>query len=130
VIAVDTNVLLRFSIGDDPQQGKIAKRFFDDLVTADETAFIAAATFAEFIWVLQRRYRVRRDELPLIVETLLNVPNLKFEHEAAIRHAIAAAEGDLVDRLIHFIGATAGCERTVTFDHSFARLDGVDLLRR
>lgn len=130
MIAVDTNVLLRFSIGDDPEQGKIAKRFFDRLAEANETAFIAAVTLAEFVWVLQRRYQVRPDDVPGALETLLNVPNLKFEHEAAVRRAIETEKGDFSDRLIHAVGAAAGCEKTVTFDRAFAKLDGVKLLGR
>jgi predicted nucleic-acid-binding protein len=128
VIAVDTNVLLRFSIADDPGQGKIAKELFGRLAADSEIAFVAAVTLAEFVWVLQRRYRVQQGELHGILETLLNVQNLKFEHEAAIRHAMAGRQGDFVDRFVHFIGDSSGCERTVTFDRRFARVEGVELL--
>jgi predicted nucleic-acid-binding protein len=128
VIALDTNILLRFSIGDDPKQGKAAKRFFEGLASEGETAFVASVTLAEFVWVLEKRYRVRPDDVPEMLKPLLNVPNLTFEHEGPVRQAIAAAHGNFSDRLIHFIGAAAGCERTVTFDRKFARLSGVELL--
>lgn len=130
MIALDTNILLRFSTGDDPKQATIAKRFFDRLASERETAFIAAVTLAEFVWVLQKRYRVQPNDLSRALEPLLNVPNLTFEHEGAVRRAAADGPGDFSDRLIHFIGAAAGCQRTVTFDRAFAKLDGVELLGR
>lgn len=130
MIAVDTNVLVRFSVGDHPEQGSVAQSFFNRLAESGETAFVTAVTFAEFVWVLQKRYGVASDALPAIVETLLNVPSLEFEHDEAIRRAAAPGRGDFVDRFIHSIGAAAGCERTVTFDRTFAKLDGVELLGR
>jgi predicted nucleic-acid-binding protein len=128
VIAVDTNVLLRFSIGDNAEQGKVAKRFFEQLVESNETAFVASVTLAEFVWVLEKRYQVKSADMSRALTTLLNIPNLSFEHEAAIRHAISTDGGNFSDRLIHFVGAAAGCARTVTFDRKFARLSGVELL--
>jgi predicted nucleic-acid-binding protein len=38
VIALGTDILLRFSIGDDPKQGKTAKRFFEGLASEGETS--------------------------------------------------------------------------------------------
>lgn len=35
---------------------------------------------------------------------------------------------DLTDAIIRRPGQARGCERTVTFDRGFARLDGVELL--
>ena len=129
MIAVDTNVLLRFFLHDHAEQGRVARRFFERLADSGETCFVSSVTMAEFIWVLQRRYNVLSEQLPAIIETILGVPNLTVEHEPALRHALAATGGNFSDRLIHFVGATVGCERTVTFDRRFAKLNGVELLK-
>ena len=60
---------------------------------------------------------------------LLEVPNLVFEAEDAVRLAAGNQHGDFVDRLVHFIGEAAGCDRTVTFDRNFARLQGAELFK-
>ena len=130
MIALDTNVLLRFTLRDDPKQAEAALRLMEGLVAAGESAFISVVTLVEFVWVLEDTYGIRKAELPDMVRKLLAVPNFVIEQEDAVRRAIELRDGDFSDRLIHFIGTAAGCDRTVTFDRAFAKLDGVELLGR
>ena len=83
----------------------------------------------ELVWVLGRGYGFDPIAIVETLAKLLEVPNLIVEDEDALRLATESGEGDFVDRLIHFIGEHAGCERTVTFDRRFARLSGVELLK-
>ena len=58
MIAVDTNVLLRFVVRDDVVQFKRASRFFDQR-TAEDPAFISLIVLAEFVWALRRHHGCR-----------------------------------------------------------------------
>jgi len=128
VIAIDTNVLLRLLLRDDPRQSEAASRLMEEMATAGEPAFISLVTLVEFVWVLEDTYRINRGDLPVIVRKLLNTAHITIEQEDAVRRALESPDGDFSDRIIHFVGAAAGCDRTVTFDRKFARLAGVQLI--
>lgn len=64
------------------------------------------------------------------IRELLAAPTIVAEQIEVVEAALAQQRGDFPDCLVHHSGAAAGCERTVTFDRTFARLDGVELLRR
>lgn len=75
------------------------------------------------------KYGFEPNVIRAAITKLLEVPNLVFDAEDAVRLAAENNRGDFVDRLIHFIGKAAGCEGTVTFDRNFARLPGVERLK-
>ena len=60
MIGVDTNVLARLFLEDDPKQTASARRFFAARSPTDP-AFISAVVIAEFIWLLTSRYRYSTD---------------------------------------------------------------------
>jgi predicted nucleic-acid-binding protein len=128
VIAVDTNVLLRFALQDDAEQAEAASRFMAEIASTGEAVFVGLITLVEFAWVLEDAYGVSKDAVAEAVATLLSEPSIVIEQEEAVRRALGLPHGDFSDRIIHFVGLAAGCSKTVTFDRRFARLDGVELL--
>lgn len=130
MIALDTNILVRYLVRDDAIQAELARQLLQEQFSSERPGFVSIAATVELEWVLRSGYSFGRDAIRTAVLELIDTPNLVFEAEGAVRQAIAAGNGDFSDRLIHFIGIAAGCEKTVTFDRAFARLDGVELLRR
>lgn len=128
MIALDTNVLVRYLVRDDPAQAQIAARSFQKLTT-EQPGYISSPVVVELAWVLRKGYGLEPKSIVAALVKLLDMPNLLVEDEDALRLAAESDHGDFVDRLIHFIGQHAGCERTVTFDRRFARLSGVELLK-
>jgi predicted nucleic-acid-binding protein len=128
MIALDTNILVRYLTQDDPAQARAATRFIESELSARRPGFVSSIVLCEIIWVLEECYHVERAELSGIVEGLLSSRELLVEHAAAARAALAHAGADLSDAIIHEIGRARRCETTVTFDKKFARLDGVELL--
>ena len=53
MIAVDTNILLRYVVRDDPEQLEKAANFFRERTTEDP-AYVSLIVVAEMIWVLRR----------------------------------------------------------------------------
>lgn len=128
MIALDTNVLIRYLVRDDAQQAEVAAEFLEKL-PADRPGYVSTPVITELEWVLRKGYGFEQSAIRTAITKLLEVPNLVFDAEDAVRMAAENRSGDFVDRLVHFIGQSAGCERTVTFDRKFARLPGVELLK-
>ena len=60
--ALDTNVLVRYLVGDVPEQSKAARNLIDGL-TSDEPGFICREVVLEVAWVLERSYRFTRNQV-------------------------------------------------------------------
>lgn len=128
MIAIDTNVLVRYLVRDNAKQADVAAKFLQKL-SAERPGYVSTPVVTELEWVLRKGYGLEPSAIRTAITKLLEVPNLVFDADDAVRLAAESRRGDFVDCLIHFIGDAAGCERTVTFDRNFARLSGVDLLK-
>lgn len=127
MIALDTNVLVRYLVGDDANQAAVARRVIEETLTPSEPGFVSLIVLVELSWVLDRVYGCRVNQVALIFAELIASPTILVEQAAAVAVAIAQPHDDLADNLLHEIGKTHGCARTVTFDRRFARLPGVEL---
>lgn len=128
MIAVDTNIFVRYLVQDDPAQGAIATNLLENTLTTENPGFVSLVAVLELNWVLRTQYKFS----PLIaanaIAALMSSPSLIFENDAAVRTALGFEYGDLADNILHEVGQANGCTKTVTFDKKFARLDGVELL--
>ncbi len=129
MIAIDTNILVRYLVRDDPAQETLAKRLLQDEMSETEPGFVPLATIVELAWVLVKVYKIRAEAVRLIVAQLLSSPQLMIEQALLVERALALELPDLGDAIIHEAGKAAGCNVTMTFDRRFAQLDGVELLR-
>jgi predicted nucleic-acid-binding protein len=127
VIALDTNVLVRYLVGDDAKQAAAARRVMEETLTPSEPGFVSLIVLVELNWVLDRVYGCRLSQIVSIFAELIASPTILVENVAAVTAAIARPHIDLADNLLHEIGKIHGCARTVTFDRKFARLPGVEL---
>ena len=128
MIAVDTNILVRYFAEDDTVQTELARRFLECEATTERPAFVVLVTLVELLWVLADAYNVGKAILREVVTELLNAPNIVIERDEIVRIAMTGEHGDIADRIIHLVGEASGCSATYTFDKKFARLDGVELL--
>jgi predicted nucleic-acid-binding protein len=130
MIGLDTNVLLRYLIQDDPVHSSTATMFMRRF-TVEEPGFVSVVALAELAWVLERTYRFSREEVATTVQRLLESGALIFESEPQVFAALALCEdgdGSLADALIGQLGLKAGCSRSVTFDEEASRLPGFELI--
>jgi predicted nucleic-acid-binding protein len=129
---VDTNVLLRLVLADDPNQVKIVRRLTQELVRANEPLFAASIVLCEFVWVLQRVYKLSRGEIADAIDKLLESNHVTVEHADETQEALGlyrTGPGDFADYLIGLVGRSAGCRDTVTFNRSLAGAEGIAVLR-
>jgi len=130
VIAVDTNVLVRFLVQDDPSQGAAATRLFQEAEERGERIWIALVVLVEMVWVLGRLYGIKGEKSLKIVRDLLETPILQLEDEAKVALALELARThrhELPDCLIAL--SRGGDTPTWTFDRKASRIPGFRLLR-
>ena len=100
MIAIDTNVFLRYLLRDDEAQAERARR----IIACGERILITDVVLAETVWTLAgRRYRATRADLIDLVNKLLQDANLRFEDDEVVWSALQAfrrTEADFTDALI------------------------------
>jgi predicted nucleic-acid-binding protein len=131
MIGLDTNVLVRYIMQDDPKQSPKASLLIESL-TADEPGFITTVGVVELAWVLSSAYSLTRQQLAQAFAVLLGSKQLVVEHADQVIKALrvfAASSADFADCLIERAATGAGCSRTMTFDVGAAKTAGMSLLR-
>ena len=129
MIALDTNILVRYLVEDDARQARLARELIEDRLTESEPGFISLPVLCEIVWALRHVYHRSRADVARAVGLLLQARQIKIEEQALVGRALQHEASDIADALIHEVGQAAGCVKTMTFDRSFARLNGVELLR-
>lgn len=112
-IAVDTNVLVRAVVQDDPVQAQAAARILE------EATLIAVALpcLCEFVWVLRRVYAFQAKDVALSVRALLAIAKIETNRPAVEAGLVTlAAGGDFADGVIAYEGEWLGGETFVSFD--------------
>lgn len=129
MIGLDTNVVVRYLVQDDPDQSAIASALIDELTETDP-GYLSLVTVVELYWVLRRAYRVGAHRCAELLEGLLDARELRVDRDAIVRAALTASSGerDFADSVIAELGRTAGCDHTVTFDQRAARDGAMQLL--
>lgn len=131
MIGVDTNILVRFFVGDDPAQADKAQEL---LAQRNETdpAFVSVLVVAELVWVLQKFYEVPQAYINEMLGVLTGGAGVVVERQDLVAAAVGRAaedQADLADLLISAIARDEGCSRTFTFDKRAARrVPGMELL--
>jgi predicted nucleic-acid-binding protein len=119
VIALDTNVLVRFLVADDEGQHEAARRSLERLGPAEQAGFVSDIVLVELVWVLRAGYGFSRREIMVALEALASADHLSFEDDERISRALRAfaeGRGDFADYLIRERADAAGCTTVETFD--------------
>jgi predicted nucleic-acid-binding protein len=116
VLAIDTNVIVRYLVADDHEQFLRARRLLES-----EPAFIADTVLLECEWVLRSGYGYEAREFVAALRGLAGLPTVTLENPQRIAVALSWHEQgmDFADAL-HLAGAQ-GCEAFATFDRRLAR---------
>ena len=127
MIGLDTNILVRLLVTDDPNQTAQARRFIENRCTPNSPGFINCVVLTELMWVLGKVYDYRRAEIAAAIESLLAGGDRVVEYHDDVRAALAEYKSggvDFTDAIICRINRARGCEATATFDRRAAKLDG------
>ena len=118
MIGLDTNVLVRYVMQDDPRQSPRATRLIESL-SADEPGFVPVVALMELVWVLAGSYALDRAQIATVLNTLLRSKEMVVDRADLVTQALqrfGAGGADFADALIERIAAAAGCSTTMSFD--------------
>jgi predicted nucleic-acid-binding protein len=111
---IDTNVLVRYLVADDPLQSAKAKRHMESC-----TNYVNCIVLCETVWVLESAYDFDRSKIADTLERILSTHEIEVEDAemalAALQDYRRASAG-FTDCLIGRRNASHGCDQTVTFD--------------
>jgi len=130
VIALDTNILVRFLTQDDPDQSAEAERLISGL-TSDAPGYVCREVLVELVWVLERAYKYARSDISRALEGLLSAAELVIEAADDVGAVLQLYEDKgfgFSDLMIRQAALRSGADTLVTFDRKAARLSGVTLL--
>lgn len=112
-IVVDTNVLIRAAVRDDPAQASIAAKVLTDA----ELIAVALPCLCEFVWVLLRVYSFQPADATAAIRALLASANVEVNRPAVEAGlSILESGGDFADGVIAYEGNWLGGETFVSFD--------------
>jgi predicted nucleic-acid-binding protein len=124
VIALDTNVLVRYLVRDDARQTRLATQAIESSCTHEDPGFVSQFVLCELVWVLVQGYGYARDEVALVLRKLLAARDLAVESREVAWQALNLYEegpADVSDYVIGLSGRAARAEATWTFDRRAAR---------
>ena len=123
MLGVDTNVLVRFLVKDDPNQTPLAETFFRKKLTSANPGFINLVVLAETVWVLSGAYKYDKATILDVIGKILNAAELVVENAEGVEVALELYRThpiDFADALVSVHNRTFGCTITVTFDRKLA----------
>lgn len=112
-VTVDTNVLVRAVVHDDPLQVQAAVKVLADA----KLIAVALPCLCEFAWVLRKVYAFQAADAALAIRALLASANVEMNRPAVVAGlAMLEAGGDFSDGVISYEGNWLGGETFVSFD--------------
>jgi len=121
---LDTNVLVRFLLDDDPMQSLCAVALMKRLEQGSDTADLEDVVLAETVWILQKGYSVPRKEIARLLSMIVELPGVRCRSRRAVLEALGrfgATPCDIVDCLLAARARSRGLT-VYSFDHDFERL--------
>jgi predicted nucleic-acid-binding protein len=119
--AVDTNVLVRLLVADDPTQTRRALAYLE----AHRPVRISAVVLVETVWVLTEVYGWSKAQILAMLETASNSRDFAFQSVQTVRAAISvysSGKADFSDCLALELARAEGHLPFVTFDKATAKL--------
>ena len=116
MLAIDTNVLVRFVVDDDPRQARVARALLES-----EDAFVSSTVLLEAEWVLRSGYAFSRPAVLEALNAICGLPGVILAEPSRVMTALGwmKAGMDFADAL--HLAATEGCDAFVTFDRRLAK---------
>ena len=127
MIALDTNVLVRFLVEDEKEQSRKAKKVIEKAMKDEEDIFVPDLVLVETVWVLKRSYDLKKDDIVKVLRMLLTARRIRFESSDRLARTVSAYEkgrGGFSDYLIRELASEQGCATVVTFDRVLQKDSG------
>lgn len=116
MLAIDTNVIVRYLTNDYPEQSARAKRLIDG-----QPVFATITVILETEWVLRSVYGYDKADVIRALRNFGGLPTVEIEDAPVVASALDLAEAgiDFADAL--HLGKSAHCSGFATFDRNFVK---------
>ncbi|MCY4467264.1 MAG: type II toxin-antitoxin system VapC family toxin [Thiotrichales bacterium] len=124
MIGIDTNVLARYIVQDDPEQSTAAVRLIEGRCTAQSPGYVSVPVLMELVWVLTAAYRYEKPVVASVIHQILRTTEFVVEDRETTWSALRefqAGSADFADCLIAHRNRARGCSQTYTFDRKADR---------
>ena len=128
--ALDTNVIVRYLVGDNVEHTEAARTLVDGM-TPGNPGFICREVTVEVAWVLERSYRFPRAQVAEALIHLTASDTLIVENSddvARAAHRYRQGGAGFSDLMILTAAQRVGATPLYTFDHGLARMPGATLV--
>ncbi len=132
MIGLDTNVLLRYIVQDDPIQSKCATEYIESHCSVSNAGFINLIVICEIVWVLKKAYGYNKEIIIDVIKRLLSTKEFIIENSDIVWQAVkeySNGKAGLADFLIGCSNKNKGCGYTITFDKQSAQGENFRLLK-
>jgi predicted nucleic acid-binding protein len=116
MLAVDTNLIVRYLTGDHPRQSAKARAVIDG-----EDVFVSTTVLLETEWVLRSVYSFDSARVCAALRAFAGLPRVSLEDPALVATALdrTALGLDFADAL--HLGRAEDCDAFATFDHQLIK---------
>jgi predicted nucleic-acid-binding protein len=131
MIGIDTNILLRLWLNDDPAQNKRIDVLLAAHGGTPGSLLVTDVVLAEAVWTLKSAFEQDKGAQLIAVRSLLEETAFAFEDREGVATALALFEAGscgFADCLVVAKHARQGCDFTATLDRGMRKLPGVKVL--
>ena len=128
---LDTTVLVRWLVADDPLQAALVRALLESGRRDGKPFFVPSTVLLELEWVLRSRYGLEKPVVLLTLSALLETQEIEIQSEPALERALhlyRQGRAEFADCLHAGLCAAAGQAPLLTFDAKAARLPQVELI--
>ena len=130
MIGLDTNVLVRYIMQDDPKQSPMATGLIESL-DSDNPGYITMVSVVELYCMMTSSYELSGQQVSQALQAILRTKQLLVERADQVMRALRVfdeGKADFADCLIERSAAGAGCTQTMTFDVGASKHAGMALI--
>lgn len=116
MLAIDTNLIVRYLVGDDPEQAARARRLIDN-----NDVFVCTTVVLETEWALRSAYGCSPARYAKALAEFAGLPRVTLEDSPAVAKALGWMQQgmDFADGL--HLAKAEGCEAFISFDEALVK---------
>ena len=126
MIFLDTNIFLRYFEQDNEDMAKSTEELFRKIIDGELTCFTNSMVITEIVWVLEKYYEWKKEEVCKNIELILNTPNIRIAERSVMKSAIEIykdAKIDFIDSYNYAYIKASKASQIYSYDSHYDRLN-------
>src|SRR3989344_7669705 len=125
---LDTNVIVRFILADDPQNSPKARSIVDKIARGETKVFLPAVIIAETVYVLLKVYKLKREKIQEKLLPLIMFPGITTENKniySRVFETFVSKNVDFEDAYQVVLMHKKKIKEIYSFDHDFDKFSQI-----